>query len=188
MPITALPKHLQEDPLPEGDGTDHDNKAQKFWSRAWTAWGPNADDSWDWITICGIPFTKHRLCLPIKLPAKWRRFPILVLGFNVTRWMPKGDEGGEKRVWALENRWTFWESEVYWVDPDTGAQTRIGPSPIQKGARFSFMIVWPLGVMFTVRWKSGKKIKTIFARGFGRWDSLDDYHVCPAWFAGGNYN
>jgi len=89
-------------------------------------------------------------------------------------------------VWTLADRWAFWIRELYWTDADTGAKTQIGPSPIQKGARLSFMIVWPLGIMFTMNRKGWKK--PFFCRFIGRWDSLDDYHVCPANHAGLGYN
>lgn len=187
MPLSALPLHLQKTPEPAGDGTDQDNALQKHWSRAWTAYGPNADkDDRDWLTLCGIPWTKRRLCLPIKLPAKWRRFPMLLIGYNVTRWMPQGDAGGERRVWALADRWIFLERALIWNRD--GEKMQVGPSPIQSGAKCSLVVTWPIGFSFSLRWKWRGKIKTFFVRAGARWDSLDDYTVFPSFFIGGAYN
>lgn len=219
MPVTALPLHLQKNLLPEADGTDHDNSFQKFWSREWSAFGPNAVEGDDgFLTLLPIPFTSKRIVFPFPLKGKWRRFPFFIFGYNVTRWISKNDDS-ILEVKALYGRWTFWwnlkgKVTVWQRQPthplyghltETDWQTlkaTHGPSPIQEFASKGFQFSWPLIVAGhalgkpQIEYKDGDpsnpyhyeyKNQWTF-RLFTRWDSYDDYTVCPAWHAGKGAN
>lgn len=184
MPCTALPKHLQNDPHAEGDGTDHDNGAQRWWSRCWTAFGPNATETIGWVGI-PIPWTRHRIPL-FPLPAKWRRFPAVIAAYNIPRMMGQNDKPVFYE-WDLVNRFIFFRNEFEFTNDDTGEKFKAGPSPIQY-EMFSWALTWPLHFVITYAWNRNGKVRRIFFRMGARWDSLDDYHVFPAIFLGGSTN
>lgn len=167
MPCSALPAHLQKDPFAEGDKTDHDNPAQRWWSRCWTAFGPNATEETGWVGI-PIPYTRYRIPL-FPLQAKWRRFPIVLIAYNVPRWMGKKDNPAFVNF-EMVNRLIWLQRDVVMTDENTRVKYQVGVSPIQKP--FSFALTWPLHFVIT-----GKKMS--FRIG-ARWDSLDDYYVFPA--------
>ncbi len=193
MPIDALPPHVQANLLPEGDGTDHDNVAQRHFNRAWTAFGPRVraeDQRWTWARI-NIPFT--RIGVPVlPLLAKWRAYPLLLFGYNNTRWISNEDlsfeEGNNKdqseivRYVVGFKGWNFLKRNICF-----------GPSPIQKFEKFSFQLTWPLHFAIVYRFDKpislfGWKLEQFFFRVGARWDSLDFFFVCPALFIGFNDN
>lgn len=203
--VSALPKPLQTNLEADGDGTDLDNAAQKYFSRAWTAYSINADPKErDWFTLCGIPFTKHRICLPFKLPSVWRRFPKLIAGKNIARWMGERDRS-VLEIPGLMDKWIFWwqmkgevlvierqegrpDTDIEWITDWETILKNYGPSPIQAYTKKNFQVSWPLIVAGTWDGEPEERrkgyvsyIKRKGIRLFGRWDSWDDYHVCPAW-------
>ena len=94
-------------------------------------------------------------------PFNWRRFPILLIGYNVPRWMDAYDK--EVKVCDAENRWVFLRKY-----PDCG------PSPLQKFGGFSWQITWPLHFALSLADDEGN-CKFLFRIGC-RWDSLDVYY------------
>lgn len=186
MPIDALPPRLQENLFPHGDGTDGDNAAQQYHSRAWTAFGPRVEKQrWTWARI-GIPYT--RFSVPVcPVLAKWRLFPKLLIGYNVARWMAMDDWSVifvgrfvSKMFWP----WTsLYQLPVIEMQPDNQkygesltAMVRgrlwdtieknyfiayaYGPSPIQKFAfGWSWQLTWPLNGVISYRRKIGPNDK-----------------------------
>lgn len=231
MPLTALPMHLQtNNSMAAGRGTDWDQWIQKYIPQHWFAFGPNAEKKWDFITLLpvpvlfklaeidftlfGKPFTLTlpapvkwiRLVFPIPVLARWRRFPILLLGFGVTRWMSQNDK---KRI-IVHNYKNRFQSSLF--GKRTGLKVTLsengneddekvfelenlegfGPSPIQYWSPIGFQVTWPLHVAFQIQWGWSKihqsyKRKIFFRAGF-RWDSGDDYHDGPSFFLGGSFN
>lgn len=178
MPLDALPPHLQKDPFAEGDGTDGDNAAQKWHSRAWTAFGPRVEKQrWTWARV-GIPFTK--LSLPVfPVLARWRLFPLILAGYNVARWMGPEDKTVifvgrfvQKFIWWRTDQYQvpaiemepghpkFNESitamirgRLWWAAKERFIiQYAYGPSPIQKFAfGWSWAITWPAHFVLSYR-------------------------------------
>lgn len=188
MPRCALPEHLQKDPFAEGDGTDWDNSAQRWWDRGWTAFGYRCEKGWTWLRQ-GIPWTKYSIpYFPVL--RQWRKFPKLLLGYNVTRWMGEQDHS-VVFVAPYVNKWLFpWSrrtnlpatemqnSNEQFDEPILLEHLRnYGPSPIQYWADVHFQLTWPLHVVFSINKKRKNKTPLrFFVRfGFGRWDSLDMY-------------
>ena len=90
--------------------------------------------------------------------AKYRRYPILLLGYNCTRWMRWDDSVAYKYDYK---GWQFLK-----LHPDCG------PSPLQKLSTFSCQISWPLN--FVTSYQFGKSV--FLLRIGARWDSLDNYY------------
>lgn len=226
MPISALPAHLRiNDSMAIGRGTDWDNIIQGYIPQGWFAFGPNADDKWSWITLFTLPywFRMERVkiwkfnvsvpaprrwfpvVLPIPVKARWRRFPLLLLGFGVMRWKSKEDEQTIKFI-DMEHRFSTslfgGEAKMRKAIVETKGddkltvamlpQTYFGPSPIQNWSPVSFQVTWPLHVAVQVQWNWSKVMqsykKKVFFRAGCRWDSLDDYHVAPSVFFGFTFN
>lgn len=233
MPITALPPHMRENnSMAIGKGTDWDNWIQAFIPQHWWAFGPNVDETkekWTFIPIIVLPcwfrmdtarfniwkisfvidmprpVTWFKVPFPIPVRAKWRRYPKVLLGYNVTRWIGQNDKTRLK-VHTLEKKWIFpWENldeQIHTVteerkgDEKTYTYERTlkdhGPSPIQYWAKTGFQITWPLHFAFQAQWKWSKVFqsfkKKIFGRIGFRWDSFDDFTDGPAAFIGGSFN
>jgi len=91
----------------------------------------------------------------------WRRHPILLIGYNVTRWMTPGD----RDVIAIQ-----WKKGLSFGGINMG---NYGPSPLQKFSKWGFSVVWPLHFEFHYIINSDKVV--LFRIG-ARWDSLDMYY------------
>jgi hypothetical protein len=72
--------------------------------------------------------------------ANWRRFPILLIGYNCTRWMDKNN----LEVTVCPGKgWLYLKG-----------YNDCGPSPIQKWEESSFQISWPLHISYHCKlWK-----------------------------------
>lgn len=226
MPASALPEHLRDHNSAHiGDKTDWDNWLQAYVPRGWFAFGPNAKPGWDWITLIYFPykfarFDKFpwfrptgwfRIPIPIPVPARWRRFPVLLLGWNVTRWMGERDREvlfvnslyekwcGKLAFWGRNKQFQVTHMQTINQDPDfKRSLENYGPSPIQYYSKAGFALTWPLHFAFWFQWDRKEKgtadpkgeqfNKIIFFRIGMRWDSLDDYYAGPSLFIGGTFN
>jgi len=224
MPISALPHHMRKNgSMAVGDKTDWDNWLQAYVPKGWFAWGPNADEGKDWLLIFIVP-VKFGRCekfpffrptgwmripmLPFKINNRWPRFPKILIGYGVTRWMGERDRE-VLFVNSLFEKWTgslaFWgrNSKFAVTDMKTGPQCpdfketldEYGPSPIQYWSKKGFYISTRGHFTFWYQW--GKQEpdhercvykRKIFIRFGARYDSLDDYHTCPSAFIGGSFN
>lgn len=105
----------------------------------------------------------------------WRKVPILLVGYNCTRWMTPGDR------------------DVIHVLSKTGLSfgginmPDYGPSPLQKFSKWGFSLVWPLHFEFhyiigdsTIEYSNQGVIisgdKVLLFRIGARWDSYDSYY------------
>lgn len=187
MPCDALPYHLRVNPYPKGDGTDHDNKAQQYWSRCWTSFGFRANPQrWTWARQ-GLPFLKWSL--PVcPLLARWREVPVLILGYNVTRWLNNLD--------AMEFYDYNFSRKLYFIgreklNKNLKPMDATGPSPIQYHSKWGFALTWPLHFAFWYQSSSriGAHDNTVlFFRIGARWDSGDGYFGFPDLFLGLQWN
>lgn len=162
MPLCALPEKLQKNDIPDGDGTDHDNAAQKFWKRSVTAFGPRCPQipwyklsAWTWIRQ-SVPFTSWSLPL-FPVLKRWREFPVVLAAFNCPRWMGAEDKSilfvpqfVNRWVWPWTNKGpitvTEMQKENEWFDRGhvTTLPGHYGPSPIQDMSYgWSFQLTWP---------------------------------------------
>jgi len=91
----------------------------------------------------------------------WRRVPILLVGYNCTRWMTPGDRDVILVGWKAGLSCGNINMENY------------GPSPLQKFSKWGFSLVWPLHFEFHYQFNKGKVL--LFRIG-ARWDSYDMYY------------
>lgn len=200
MPITALPPHLREnDSMASGRGTDWDNGLLAYIPQHWFAFGPNSTEKIGWLTLLPLPYKFElqyrkilklnvpiffpvkwiRIVFPIPLPAKWRRYPLLLIGFNVQRWMNAHDQTRLK-IHDYKNNFQssfFGKRKNLKVTIEEKGVDRLvtgelaalstdgrgphdekkepadyGPSPIQYWSAAGFQITWPLHVAFQIQW------------------------------------
>jgi hypothetical protein len=205
-----------------GTGLDWNNWLQAYIPAGWFAFGPNADEGWDVIPMFVIPvkFGRYhkfpwfrptgwlRIPFPLTVKKRWRRFPKLLLGYGVTRWMAERDKE-VLFVNSLHGKWTgslaFWGRNKKFQttlmssansDPDfKETLDGYGPSPIQYYSPIGFALTWPLHLAVWYQWDRKMMIgnreiyeNIIFGRIGARWDSLDDFQDCPTAFLGGTFN
>lgn len=129
MPESAMPDWIK--PTAAGTGTDWDNPIQKYWNKAWFAYGPRATQAW----------------------AKWREWPVTIFAirakegyFRVETETYDRDSGRENN----HNRTSFWMENnirlVFWGDGDGKGQreiTRGYLSAIQYWTKWHVALQWP---------------------------------------------
>ena len=104
---------------------------------------------------------------------KLRPFPLLLVGYDVRRWMGKNDR--EAIHTGCKAKWAFWQQKK-----------DHGPSPLQKRSKWSFQLTWPLHTSFSYKFKGSDKV--LFMRFGCRWDSLDKYYTVPGIYIGLAWN
>ena len=225
-----MPKHLQKNnSLAIGTGTDWDVFGLRYIPQHWKAWGPNATEKIGWITLLMIPYWfkwteidlwHHtfsipepirwtRIVFPIPVPAKWRRFHLLIIGKGITRWESERAksqlfvapyaEGWQSSFFGRRNNLPC--TEMNQSHPEFGEPILLdgltpqrslksySPSVLQYYSKFSVALTWPLH--FVIRWNwggrdpnTGRQKKSFqFRIGF-RHDPFDDYTDGPSTSAG----
>jgi len=212
-----------------GTGSDWDVFGLRYIPQHWFTFGPNATEKIGWITLLSIPYWFRmreleikvysstftvtlpepirwtRLVFPLPVPAKWRRYSLLIIGRGVTRWESKNAksqlfiapyvEGWRSSFFGRRNNLPATEmnpGHAEYRDPvllDGLTPERslkfYSPSVLQYWANWSIQFVWPLHFVFRIHWgkrnpSNGRKAHSFQFRCGFRHDPFDDYIHGPS--------
>lgn len=134
MPQSAMPEWIK--PQSAGTGTDWDTWYQRWWNKAWFAYGPRATQRW----------------------AKWREWPTTLFAirakegfFRIETETFERDSSREdnhnQTKFVMENniRAVFWNG----LDGKEREITRAYLSAIQYWTKWHFAVLWPLHIQFS---------------------------------------
>ena len=122
----------------------------------------------------------------------YRKYPILVLGFNIQRWETIG--GRDFYFQALKNKLLFWLKDQKAFDPNTVSTVDVGPTHLQKQSKYGFLITWPLCFHVWYQFKPQEEgqpgTETVFywRIGWARWEAGRGVYIVPTWFLGGHWD
>ena len=230
MPLTALPPHLQKNnSMAIGTGSDWDVFGLRYIPQHWFAWGPNATEKIGWITRLPIPYKFEwrevdfkvysrtftinlpepvkwtRIVFPIPVPARWRRYHLLILGHGITRWESKNAksqlfiapyvEKWSSSFFGRRNHLPATEMNPSHPDyrnpvlldgltPETSLKS-YSPSVLQYWSNRSIQWTWPAHFVIRFHWgkrnpQTGRKEHSFQFRCGFRHDPFDDYTHGPS--------